>query len=190
MNYIEIAGAAIGLAYIMSEYRADRWFWPLSLVMSVFYIVIDFSSGIFANGVICCYNFVMSVYGLLVWRGVVQSREKKERPITSCPARYWPWIVVAVAVLTVAMQWVLGRMDESRYPWVDGLSAALSIVAMWMLAQKWWQQWLCWLVVEPMMTALFWMTGNYASAVLYVVYEVFCIFGIIRWRRQAVKSST
>ena len=36
MNPIEVIGAAIGLAYIISEYRADRWFWPLSLLMSVF----------------------------------------------------------------------------------------------------------------------------------------------------------
>ena len=61
---------------------------------------------------------------------------------------------------------------------------------MWMLAQKWWQQWLLWMTVEPLMIALFWMTGNYASAALYAVYEIFCILGVVRWRRQAVKSST
>ena len=46
MNLFEVIGAAIGLAYIVSEYRADRWFWPLSLLMSLFYIVIDFTSGL------------------------------------------------------------------------------------------------------------------------------------------------
>lgn len=190
MNLFEVIGAAIGLAYIVSEYRADRWFWPLSLLMSLFYIVIDFTSGLFANGSICCYNFIMSVYGLLVWRGIVQSKDKTERPITSCPARYWPWIVGAVALLTVVMQRVLGMMDESQYPWLDGFSSALSIVAMWMLSQKYWQQWILWLIVEPIMIALFWMTGNYASAVLYIVFEVFCVLGIIRWKKESVKSST
>ena len=109
-----MAGAAIGLAYIVSEYRADRWFWPLSLLMSVFYIVIDFTSGIYANGAICCYNFVMSVYGLLMWRGLVQSKDKTERPITSCPARYVPWIVGSTAVLTAVLWWLLGMLDESQ----------------------------------------------------------------------------
>lgn len=190
MNLFEVIGAAIGLAYIVSEYRADRWFWPLSLLMSLFYIVIDFTSGLYANGAICCYNFIMSVYGLLVWRGIVQSRDKTERPVTSCPAHYWPWIVGAVALLTVVMQQVLGMMNESQYPWLDGFSSALSIVAMWMLSQKYWQQWILWLIVEPIMIALFWMTGNYASAVLYIVFEVFCVLGIIRWKKESVKSST
>ena len=40
------------------------------------------------------------------------------------------------------------------------------------------------------MIALFWMTGNYASAVLYIVFEVFCVLGIIRWKKESVKSST
>ena len=42
MSLLDIIGSIIGLAYIVSEYRADRWFWPLSLLMSVFYAVIYF----------------------------------------------------------------------------------------------------------------------------------------------------
>ena len=189
MNPIEIIGAAIGLAYIISEYRADRWFWPLSLLMSVFYIVIDFTSGIYANGAICCYNFVMSVYGLLVWRGIVQGNGRTERPVGSCPVRFLPWIIAVVAVLTVVLWWLLRTLGESQFPWLDGLSSSLSIVAMWMLSQKYWQQWILWLLVEPLMILLFYITGNYASALLYVVFEVFCVLGIVRWRCMAKEKS-
>ena len=38
------------------------------------------------------------------------------------------------------------------------------------------------------MIALFWLTGNYASAALYAVYEVVCILGIIRWRRNVAQG--
>ena len=185
MHTIEVIGAVIGLAYIVSEYRADRWFWPLSILMSLFYIVIDFTSGIYANGTICCYNLIMSVYGLLVWRGLVQSKDRTERPITSCPARFWPWIIAVVVLLSVVLWWVLQTLGESQIPWLDGISSALSLVAMWMLSQKYWQQWVLWLLVEPLMITLFWLTGNYASAILYIVFEVVCVLGIIRWYKQA-----
>lgn len=187
MNAIEIAGAVIGLAYVISEYRADRWFWPLSLLMSAFYIVIDFSSGIYANGTICCYNFLMSVYGLLVWRGILGRRDRQERPITSCPRAYWLPILLAVALLAVGLFFLLRKLpDESAYPAIDALSSAISIVAMWMLSNKYWQQWIGWLIVEPMMVALFWLTGNYASAALYVVYLLFCVMGIVKWKRLSI----
>lgn len=190
MDIIEIIGATIGLFYIVSEYRADHWFWPLSLLMSAFYAVIDFISGIYANATICVYNFIMSIYGLLVWRGVIQKRSEDhggERRISSCPTRYWWQIVTVIILLSVTLTWLLGLLHESQYPMLDGISSALTIVGMLMLAQKWWQQWFCWLIVEPLMMNLFWLTGNYASVALYAVFEVFCILGIIRWRKEAKK---
>lgn len=184
ISVIDLVGSVIGLFYIISEYRAGRWFWPLCLLMSAFYIVIDFSSGYYANGSICIYNFIMAVYGILVWKGVLQSKEKKERPFGSCPRRHWPWIIGVTALLSALFWWLLDVLGESLFPALDGISSALTIVGMWMLAQKWWQQWFCWMIVEPLMVVLFWLGGNYASAVLYVVYEVFCILGIISWYKK------
>lgn len=189
ISYIDLIGAVIGLFYIVSEYRAGRWFWPLCLLMSAFYIYIDFASGYYANGSICIYNFLMSIYGILVWRGIVQSKTNEERPFGSCPKRYVPWIILTVLGFTALLWWLLRLLGESSYPLLDGFSSALSIVGMWMLAQKWWQQWFCWLIVEPIMVLLFWLSGNYASALLYVVYEVFCVLGIISWHRKTATAN-
>lgn len=188
ISILDIVGSVIGLLYVISEYRADRWFWPLCLAMSLFYIVIDYSSGYYANGTICVYNFFMAIYGILVWRGVIESDDHTERPFSSCPRRYAPWIVLAVVLLSAFLWWLLRFLDESQYPVLDGISAALSIIGMVMLAKKWWQQWFCWLLVEPLMVILFWMSGNYASAALYVVYEVFCILGIVSWRKKSYEE--
>ena len=188
-SIFEVIGAVIGLFYIVSEYRADRWFWPLSLMMSAFYAVIDFTSGIYANGAICVYNFVMSIYGILVWRGIIQKRKVDnggERHISSCPRRYWWQIVTVIVLLSVILTWLLSYRRESSYPLLDGVSSALTIVGMLMLAHKWWQQWFCWMLVEPLMIILFILTGNYASTVLYTVFEVFCILGVIKWKKESI----
>ena len=39
MNYLEIAGALIGLLYLWFEYRASIWLWPVSVIMPAIYIV-------------------------------------------------------------------------------------------------------------------------------------------------------
>ena len=165
LSAIDILGAAIGLVYIVSEYRASRWFWPSSLLMSAFYLVIDLQA-----------------------RG--RKADAPDRPITSCPRRLWPLLAGVVALLTVLLWWLLRLTGESQLPWADGLSSALTIVGMWMLAHKWWQQWFCWLLVEPLMIFLFLRAGLYASALLYVVYTVFCILGLIRWRRLCTPAGT
>ncbi len=186
MNILDIVGAAIGLVFIFSEYKASRWLWPSSLLMAAFYAVINFRIGWYANMSICIYDFLISIYGLLVWRGIVQSKEKEERPIASCPGRFWPWLIAATVVLTLVFRWLLGLLGEATLPWLDGLSAALGIVGMWMLSQKYWQQWVFWLVSEPILVYIYIRTGYAASAVMYAVYEVFCIMGIIRWKRLSI----
>lgn len=44
MEYIEIAGAVIGLLYLYLEYRASVYLWPVGVVMPLFYIYIFFVS--------------------------------------------------------------------------------------------------------------------------------------------------
>jgi nicotinamide mononucleotide transporter len=221
MNILDIIGAAIGLVFVFSEYKASRWLWPSSLLMAAFYAVINFRIGWYANTGICVYNFLISIYGLLVWRGLVESRQKmecrhpagkdnaeplddagkmsavqekpavqEERPVTSCPARLWPWLLLATAALTLLFRWLLPLLGEATMPLLDALSAALGIVGMWMLSQKYWQQWLFWLVSEPILAYIYFATGYTASAVMYLVYEVFCILGIVRWRRQSLTHSS
>lgn len=217
MNILDILGAAIGLVFVFSEYKASRWLWPSSLLMAAFYAVINFRIGWYANTGICVYNFLISIYGLLVWRGLVERRQKmerrhpagkdnaeplgdagkmsavqekpavqEERPVTSCPARLWPWLLLATAALTLLFRWLLPLLGEATMPLLDGLSAALGIVGMWMLSQKYWEQWLFWLVSEPILAYIYFATGYTASAVMYVIYEVFVIMGIIRWKKLSI----
>lgn len=225
MNILDILGAAIGLVFVFSEYKASRWLWPSSLLMAAFYAVINFRIGWYANTGICVYNFLISIYGLLVWRGLMDRRQKmdrrhpagkdnaeplgdagkmpalhempavqekpadqEERPVTSCPLRLWPWLLLATAALTLLFRWLLPLLGEATMPFLDGLSAALGIVGMWMLSQKYWEQWLFWLVSEPILAYIYFATGYTASAVMYLVYEVFCILGIIRWRKMKTEN--
>lgn len=186
MIILDIVGAVIGLVFVFSEYKASRWLWPSSLLMAAFYAVINFSIGWYANMGICIYNFGISIYGLLVWRGLIQSKEKTERPITSCPLRLWPWLIVVTLLLTLLFYWLLSLLGEATKPVLDGLSAALGIVGMWMLSQKYWEQWLFWLISEPILAYIYFSTSYTASAVMYVVYEVFVIMGIIRWKKLSI----
>jgi nicotinamide mononucleotide transporter len=130
---------------------------------------------------------------------VIQKRKEDhggERHISSCPRNYWWQIVTLTVLLSVVLTWLLGYFNQSTYTLpsgriihlsvLDGVSSALTIVGMLMLAHKWWQQWFCWMIVEPMMIVIFILTGNYASAVLYAVFEVFCILGLIRWRKESI----
>ena len=61
---------------------------------------------------------------------------------------------------------------------------------MWMLARKWVEQWLVWLVVDAVSTALYIYKGIPFYAVLYAIYTVIAWFGYRRWLRQMEEEQT
>ena len=63
MNYLEIAGALIGLLYLWFEYRASIWLWPVSVIMPAIYIVVYYQVGLYADSVISIYYFLAGIYG-------------------------------------------------------------------------------------------------------------------------------
>ena len=184
----EWAAVAVSLVSLALEYRASRWFWVFSIAASLMYAYFNFSHGIYANGAVQAYYFAASVAGLVYW---VRTRDRdaagsEERNLASMPARLWPWVLAASAALTVALALVLRALGESQVAWLDGLSTALGVVAMVLTAKKYYQSWLLWMAVEPLMIAMYLLNGNIPSAFMFGVYLLFAILGFFRWRRLAL----
>lgn len=183
LDALEVVGAVIGLAYLFFEYRASIWTWVFGVLMPIVYVYLFFRNGLYANMSINIYYIVASVYGFVMWRRA-SGQQSDETIIESCPRRYWLAILLVLALLTAALYFVLSLLHESQYPLLDALSTALSIVMMYMLSRRWYQQWLLCIATEPIMIALGVMTGMYATAVMYSVYMVVAVMGYFKWRRK------
>lgn len=182
MSIIEIIGAFIGLAYIWLEYKANPWMWLCGVLMPIAYVWIYFSNGLYANAAFNLYTIGISVYGVYHWlRG---GDDKGEAPIRSFPRKWWLLLIGVVVLLAVVLTWLLGFLRESQVPLLDGLTTSLSIVGMWMLAKKYYQQWLCWLLVEPLTVLMCILAGMWPTAILYAVYTVVAVLGYFRWKKQ------
>ena len=68
-------------------------------------------------------------------------------------------------------------------PWYDAFTTALSIVALWMLARKYLEQWLAWMVVDAVCVCLYAYKGIYLYATLYTLYTAIAWLGYRKWRR-------
>lgn len=207
LDALEVVGAVIGLAYLFFEYRASIWTWVFGVLMPIVYVYLFFRNGLYANMGINIYYIVASVYGFVMWRKASHQASKQpsiqttnhsdtqafKQPsnqaiIESCPRRYWLVILPVLAILTIALYLILNLLKESQYPILDALSTALSIVMMYMLSRRWYQQWLLCIATEPIMIALGLLTGMYATAVMYAVYLVVAVMGYFKWRRDYYKK--
>ena len=92
-----------------------------------------------------------------------------------------------MAALYVVMQLVitaaLTYLTDSDVAWLNGLTSALSIVGMYMLARKYIEQWWVWLVVDVLSAGLYFYKGLHFTAVLYAAYAVIAVAGDFKWNR-------
>lgn len=183
MNTIEIVAAAIGLVYIYLEYKANAWMWLFCIAMSVLYAWVFWSERMYANLMLNVYNIGISVWGVMCWLRHKEA-EGGESDILSFPRRWVPVLVGAVVVLVPVLAWVLKIMGETEAPVLDGLTASLSVVGIWMLAKKYYQQWYCWIVADVLYVAMFAHNHMWPSMVLYVVYVVVAVAGCVAWRKR------
>jgi nicotinamide mononucleotide transporter len=93
-----------------------------------------------------------------------------------------------MAVLWIAMAQILINFTDSSVPWSDAFTTSLSIIAMWMLARKYAEQWLAWLVVDAVCVALYIYKGIYFYATLYAIYTVIAYVGYRKWLRLMQKQ--
>lgn len=182
-RWLEIGGLLVGLAYLYFEYHANRLVWLMSVIMPMISMVIYFKAGIYADFAINIYYLIIALYGFIAWSFSIRRRKREDLPITHMPRGYYIPAGVALGAIFILLAWSLIRFTNSTVPYWDAFTTALSIVAMWMLARKYAEQWLAWFVVDAACTGLYYYKGIYFYSVLYAVYTVIALLGYRKWLR-------
>ncbi|MCR4964092.1 MAG: nicotinamide riboside transporter PnuC [Bacteroidales bacterium] len=189
MAFLELAGTIVGLVYLFLEYKANVWLWPAGILMSLLYVVVFFHGKFYADAGVYLYYIGANTYGLIAWLKGRQSDngQTEELPIIHTPKSKIPMLTVAFVVVYAIIAFVLVRFTDSPVPYGDAFTTSLSIVAMYMLAKKYLEQWLLWIVINVVSTALYLWKGLYPTAILFTVYIIVAIMGYFKWRRDMLK---
>ena len=180
----DIAGFVLGLVYLWLEYKASIWLWLASVVMPIVHGYTYLARGLYADFGMEFYYVLAAIYGFAVWHWG-KSKDKKERPITHASRSTMACMVAAVVVLWMGIYVFLLKCTDSTVPGYDAFTTAMSIVALWSLAQKHVEQWLFWLVVDALCTVLYIYKQIPFSGILYGFYTVMAIAGYYKWKRMA-----
>ena len=181
-HWLDIVTTALGLAYILLEYKASVWMWLVGFMMQALGIVLYYQKGLYADCGMEFYYLVMTVYGY--WRWIHGSKENKELKITHFPKKMiLPWLAIIAAVWLV-IYLLLINFTNSNVPVADSFTTALSIIGIWALAHKYLEQWFIWIAVDVVTCALYFYKDIPFKASLYALYVIIAIFGYRKWLKM------
>ena len=213
----EIIGNLFGLASAVGGMRRVVWAWPVGIIGNVILFTV-FLGGVFHTPQnLDLYGqagrqvmfLLVSLYGWYQWRAARQRgiRESQEtdpsRSIISEPAddthavqprwattRERIGILVSAVVLTIVFALIFEALG-SWGPWADAWIFTGSLLATYGMAKGWTEFWLIWIGVDIVGVPLLLTAGYYPSAVLYIVYGAFVLWGFTVWLKvqRTAKSS-
>ncbi|MDR1517256.1 MAG: nicotinamide riboside transporter PnuC [Dysgonamonadaceae bacterium] len=187
MDTIEIIGAVIGLLYLYFEYKADKWLWLVGILMPLIYVYIFFHAKFYAYMGINVYYFFASVYGWIKWTRTAGN--EVETPILHTPEQKIIPLAAVFSLIFMLITYILIYYTDSPVAIGDSFTTALSIVAMWMLANKYIEQWWLLIVVNAASCGLFFLQGLNYTALLYLIYGIVSFFGYFKWKRLMEKRN-
>lgn len=196
----EVVGNAFGLASAVLGMRRTVWAWPVGIVGNVLLFTV-FTGVWFANpqehslfgqAARQVFFILTSVYGWWAWNRSRRGRAHGAPAITprwASPAERTAYLVGA-AVLVVLAQWVFAQVGAGWpaprwYYWTDAWIFVGSMLATYAMARGWVDFWLVWIAVDLVGVPLLWHSGYYPSAILFLVYGAFVLWGFVVWRRAA-----
>lgn len=204
----EIVGNGFGLASAIGGMRRSVWAWPVGIVGNILLFTV-FLGGVFHTPQnFDLYGqagrqvmfLLVSCYGWWEWsrarrRGINEPKETNpSRSIVSEPhddhaavQPHWASARQRIGMLVVAILGTVGcalLFDAlgSWGPWADAWIFTGSLLATYGMARGWTEFWLIWIGVDLVGIPLLLIAGFYPSAVLYMVYGAFVVWGFVVWR--------
>lgn len=183
---IEAFGFFVGLLYIWWEYHANPKMWWAGVVMPAISFWVYYRAGLYADFAMNMYYFIIAIYGWISWtRG---GHKGNRLPIRRIPVRVLGGCAAAfVAVYALIAYWLV-EWTDSTVPYLDAFTTAMSIVATWMLARKYIEQWWAWVLVDAVCVGLYFYKERYFYAILYAIYTLIAVLGYRKWQRELTQE--
>ena len=183
-NKIELLGAILGILYIFFSIRQNIFTWPTGLVTSALYIFVFFQSKLYADMGLQVYYVGISIYGWYYWLKGGKAENRKTVPVRSANKKLWLKLIGIAIVFYFAILIILLNFTDSDVPYMDSFTTALSIIATWMLAKKYIEQWLIWIFVDFISVGLYIYKGLWPTVILFIVYTAMAFVGYIEWKKD------
>lgn len=184
-SWLDVTALVVGLVYLLLEYRASIYVWIAGIIMPAIDLFLYWDAGLYGDFSLAVYYLLASVYGFIAWRFWRKDGEAvAEKPITHFPLSKLLPVGVVFLAIWAAVWAFLQYWTNSTVPVTDSLTNALSIIGMWMLARKYVEQWIVWIVADAIYVWLYAYKGLPFKASLYAFYIIVAFFGIRAWKQK------
>jgi nicotinamide mononucleotide transporter len=181
-NPFEVVGVITGIIGVWLTTRQKIWCWPVGLVSVASFIGVFFGARLYAAMGLQLVYVGLIVYGWYSWLHGGEGHRALRVSRVSRPLGLILGVLGAAAAAIIGY-WLRARTDEAL-PYLDGVTTSFSLVAQWMQARKYLENWIVWVAVDVVYIGMALSQSLMLTALLYAVYVGLAMLGFRDWRRS------
>ena len=179
MTWTEWLGAVTGLWCVWLVVREHVWNWPIGILNNLFFLVLFWESGLYADSLLQIVYAGIAVWGWWAW---LHGDRGGPLVVTRAPLARLGGSGALAALGTVGLGFILARFTPSTVPFLDAWTTCLSLAAQYLQGRKFLESWILWITADIFYIGLYLQKGLVLTAIVYAVFLTMCLFGYRRWR--------
>lgn len=192
MNVYDIISAVLGLTTVVLAGRNSKYNFWVGYVYNIFLFLLFWQQHLVAAMVLQPVAFVINMYGH--WRWTHPKEEEKSAAdgkslkVSSLSAKNWAVAFIGVAFLGAVWALVLQKETQDPVPWLDSYLLMLTFLAQFLSAQKKWECWIVWLIVNIGNLTMYLLSGLHFMPIVSALYIVNGIWSLYGWKKRYDKG--
>lgn len=194
MNWLDLLSSFLGITCVVLAGRNSKYnFWVGYLYTTALFFLF-WQNNLVASLLLQPVSLAINIMGHYRWTHPKED-EKSSQDDTALKVTMLTWpervlYIIAVFVVAFAWGWLLNRLfPADPHPYLDSCVTVLILMAQFLSAQKKWDCWVAWLVVNVTQMALHLSVGNFFMPIVCGLYLINGIVSLHNWGKLYKKNA-
>ncbi len=173
--------------YVILALKENILCWSFGIISSSLSIYVYYQELLWYEAILNFAYVILGFYGWMVWRK--KSASESTQIISKIKISLFLIILSGGVLVSLVLGYISKTYTASTLPFADAAITTLSIIATWMTAKKYLENWIVWIVVDGFAAGVYIYKGPelYLFALLFIFYSFIAIAGYYSWRRKLIQ---
>lgn len=181
-NWLEVLGIITSLICVWLNTRQNVWGWFWAIVSSGIYAIIFWQSNLKSDAELQIVFILLSLYGVYEWK--FSTGEKSMLPVTKIPLLLAIICLIFLVVFAAISGYIHSQYLGASLPYLDAGLTAISLIATWMTARKYLENWILWIGANIFYVGMYIYKELNGTSILYILLIVLAVKGFMDWRKS------
>ncbi len=181
-NSLEVLGITTSLICVWLNTQQNIWGWFWSIISSGIYGVIFWQFGLKSDAELQGVFILLSLYGIYQWK--FSKDEKVALSVSKIPSNSILTCLILSGIFTLISGYLHQQYLQASLPYLDSFLTGISLIATWMTARKYLENWMLWIVANVCYVGMYLYKGLYGTSILYVLLIALAMKGFIDWKKS------